>query len=173
MLRLISAIFGLVMLLAFPALAESIEISAAQIRATAPGMTATGGYLTITNHGDTDDRLISASAGFAGKVEIHEMIQDGDVMRMRQREGGIIVPAHGMVMLKPGGLHLMIMGLKETLAPGQTREISLEFESGHRVTLPAMVLKPGEIGVQNDQGHDHSHNNGHDHNHNHNTGSGS
>ena len=79
----------MVLMCAGSAIAGGIEISDASIRATAPGMTATGGYLTIANHGDSDDRLISASAEFAGRVELHEMIMDGDVMKMREREDGI------------------------------------------------------------------------------------
>ena len=111
MTRLFSIIAGLVLLFAVPAFAGSLEIQKLQIRATAPGMKATGGYLTITNHGKADDALISASADFAGRVELHEMLMDGDVMKMRERKAGIAVPAGSTVMLKPGGLHLMLMEL--------------------------------------------------------------
>ena len=151
-----------------PVLAGSLEISNPQIRATAPGMTATGGYLTITNHGDMDDRLVSAAADFAGRVELHEMIMDGDVMKMREREDGIEVPAGGMAMLKPGGLHLMLMGLTGTMVPGEMRDITLTFQSGHTVTLPAMVMKPGDIGGKG-HGHNHSQNHSHGKKHKHGT----
>ncbi|MGC6453056.1 MAG: copper chaperone PCu(A)C [Candidatus Puniceispirillaceae bacterium] len=166
MSRLLTALFGLVMLMAVPAIAGTLEISNPQIRATAPGMKATGGYLAITNHGDAADRLVSASADFASRVEIHEMIQDGDIMRMRERDGGIEIPAGAMASLKPGGLHLMLMGLTETMVPGEMRDLTLNFESGHSVTLPAMVMKPGDIGGHGGHGHNHSHDHDHEHDHN-------
>jgi copper(I)-binding protein len=156
--RLFSIIAGFVLLFAVPAFAGSLEIQKLQIRATAPGMKATGGYLTITNHGKADDALISASADFAGRVELHEMLMDGDVMKMRERKAGIAVPAGSTVMLKPGGLHLMLMGLSETMMPGERRDVTLTFRSGHSVTLPAMVMKPGEIGGHGRTGHNDNHN---------------
>lgn len=162
MARFAAVFTSLVFLILSPVMAGSLEVSNPQIRATAPGMKATGGYLTITNHSNLDDRLVSASADFAGRVEIHEMIMDGEVMKMREREGGIEIPAGGMAMLKPGGLHLMLMGLKESMMPGEMRDITLTFESGHTVTLPAMVMKPGDIGGR---GHGHNHNNGQKHKH--------
>ena len=158
MTRLFSIIAGFVLLFAVPAFAGSLEIQKLQIRATAPGMKATGGYLTITNHGKADDALISASADFAGRVELHEMLMDGDVMKMRERKAGIAVPAGSTVMLKPGGLHPMLMGLSETMMPGEMRDVTLTFRSGHSVTLPAMVMKPGEIGGHGRTGHNDNHN---------------
>lgn len=160
MARFAALLISLFFFFISPVLAGSLEISNPQIRATAPGMRATGGYLTITNHGDMDDRLVSAAADFAGRVELHEMIMDGDVMKMRKREGGIEVPAGGMAMLQPGGLHIMLMGLTETMVPGEMRDITLTFQSGHTVTLPAMVMKPGDIGGK---GHDHNHSQNHSH----------
>ena len=74
MTRSILLFVSMVLMFTGSAIAGGIEVSDASIRATAPGMTATGGYLTIANHGDSDDRLISASAEFAGRVELHEMI---------------------------------------------------------------------------------------------------
>lgn len=162
MARFAAVFTSLVFLILSPVMAGSLEVSNPQIRATASGMKATGGYLTITNHSNLDDRLVSASADFAGRIEIHEMIMDGEVMKMREREGGIEIPAGGMAMLKPGGLHLMLMGLKESMMPGEMRDITLTFESGHTVTLPAMVMKPSDIGGR---GHGHNHNNGQKHKH--------
>ncbi len=137
MTRLFFAIGALLMAVAGPALADMFEIGSVQIRATAPGMAVTGGYVSITNKGHADDRLVAASAGFAKRVEIHEMIHDNGVMKMRQREGGIHIPAGGTVTLKPGG---------------------------HKVAVPAMVLKPADIGAEagHGDGHDHSHG-GHNH----------
>lgn len=162
--RLVIATLGLLVSAIMPAFAGGIETSHIQIRATAPGMPVTGGYVTITNHGDADDRLVGASATFAKSVEIHETIHDDGVMKMRQRDGGIELPAGETVMLKPGGLHIMFMGLSETMADGDMREAVLQFESGHNKTVPAMVLKPSKLKM--DRGHEHGHSHSHSgHNH--------
>ena len=85
------------------------------IRATLPNAPAAGGFLTIANKGNQPDRLIGGSANFADPVQIHEMKMDGDVMKMRQIEGGLEIPAGGEVTLMPGGNHVMFMGLKDQL----------------------------------------------------------
>ena len=139
---------------------DALSASDVQIRATAPGMTATGGYLTIHNHSDEDDRLVGVVADFAAKAEIHSMLHENGVMKMRPLPDGIKLPAGGMVELAPGGLHLMLMGLKQTLQAGQMLEIELTFASGRTLRLPAYVKRPGEISVGNDEmsdGHEHSH----------------
>ena len=150
------------------AVAGMLDIGTVQVRATAPGMGMTGGYVAITNNSDSDDRLVAVSAEFAKRVEIHEMMHDNGVMKMRERDGGIEIPAGETVMLKPGGLHIMFMGLGETMVAGEMREITLEFASGHKATVPAMVLKPGDI-KSGGHGYDHSdeHSAGHKHKHSH------
>lgn len=161
MMKLIVATCALLIAGIAPVMADMFDIGTVQIRATAPGMAVTGGYVTITNNGHAGDRLVAASAGFAKRVEIHEMIHDNGVMKMRQRSGGIEIPAGETVMLKPGGLHIMFMGLGETMAPGEMRDVTLEFASGHVVSVPAMVLKPGDIKMDDGHGHNHNHSHGH------------
>jgi len=91
----------------------ALKIDHPHARATVAGAPVSGGYMTITNMGDEDDRLVSASTAFAGKTEIHEMAMDGDVMKMRQLADGLMIPAGETIILKPGGLHIMFMGLIE------------------------------------------------------------
>ncbi|MEJ8560117.1 copper chaperone PCu(A)C [Yoonia sp. GPGPB17] len=69
-----------------------------------------GGFMTITNTGSADDRLIAVEADFP-RIEIHTTEMDGDVARMMHLEDGIVVPAGESVTLQPGGLHVMFMGL--------------------------------------------------------------
>ena len=152
------------------ALSGMLEIGTVQIRATAPGIDVTGGYVAISNHGNSDDTLVAISASFAKRVELHEMTDDNGVMKMRRRGDGIGIPAGETVLLKPGGFHIMFMGLKEILQPGEMREITLEFASGHWMTVPAMVLKTGDIkGGGHGHSHDESdgHSGGHKHKHSH------
>lgn len=116
-----------------------------EIRATAPGMKATGGYLLILNNTDTDELLVSASAEVSERTELHNMFEQDGVLRMRAVENGIEVPAGGSVELRPGGLHLMFMGLDRQLLPGEQFEVTLEFASGRRIVAQAMVMRPQDI----------------------------
>jgi len=75
-------------------------------------------------------------------VEIHETKMEGDVMRMAQVEGGIEVPAGGQVELKPGGYHVMLIGLTRDLAVGDTFPVTLEFASGNTLAVEAEVRQP-------------------------------
>ena len=125
--------------------AGKLMMSDIEIRATAAGMSATAGYLTITNHGMKADRLIGVKADFAEKSMIHEMTNVNGVAKMRHIMGGLEVPAHGSVDLKPGGLHLMFMGLKDTLAAGSMLSVTLIFEKAGAQKLHAMVKKPADI----------------------------
>ena len=78
-------------------------------RATVPGQKAGGGFLSIANKG-VADKLVSASSSIASEVQIHEMKMDGNVMQMKQIDS-LAIPAQGKVELKPGGYHLMFIGL--------------------------------------------------------------
>ena len=112
-----------------------LKIDHPHARATVAGAPVSGGYMTITNMGDEDDRLVSASTDFAGKTEIHEMAMDGDVMKMRQLADGLTIPAGETIILKPGGLHIMFMGLKEQLKKDEKRKATLTFEKSGTIEV--------------------------------------
>jgi len=99
-------------------------------------------YMVLTNDSATPDRLVSAAADVAGAVEIHESSMDGDVMRMQQLPNGIEIPANGQVELKPGGLHVMLIGLTKDLNPGETFPVTLQFEQAGAITVEAEVRQP-------------------------------
>jgi copper(I)-binding protein len=94
-----------------------------------------GGFLSISNTGSADDTLIAATSPFAGDVQLHEMKMEGDVMKMQELPAGIPVPAGQTVMLKPGGLHLMFMQLKQPLVEGTQVPVTLTFEKAGTVEL--------------------------------------
>jgi len=143
--------------------ARDITVRDAWVRATVPEMAATesmGGmatmeavdtmtslesdrvtaaYMIIENPSDDPDRLLSASSEIAATVEIHETTMDGEVMHMRPVEDGVTVPANGQVELKPRGLHIMLMGVRDSLEPGDTVTLTLKFESGRTITVEAPV----------------------------------
>jgi copper(I)-binding protein len=119
--------------------AGSLVISEPYLRATAPGAPTAGGYLTVTNHGSETDRLIGGSAGFAEKVEIHEMKMEGDIMKMRRMDGGVEVAPGKSVQLMPGVYHVMFIRLKEQLKDGESRTATLTFEKAGAVDIEFQV----------------------------------
>lgn len=96
------------------------------VRSTVAGQKATGAFLQITS--TAGGKLVSASSPVAGVVEIHEMSMDGNVMKMRALPNGLDLPAGKAVALKPGGLHVMLMDLKQPLKAGDTVPLSLVVE---------------------------------------------
>ena len=115
-----------------------ITISHAWARATTPHMSAATGYLIIDNAADAD-RLVAAEAPVSAVVELHEHLHDNGVMRMRQVEGGLDVPANETLDLTPGGLHVMFVGLHAPLQIDQRFPLTLTFEQAGDVTVDVVV----------------------------------
>jgi copper(I)-binding protein len=121
----------------FGALAADISVTQAWARATVPGQKAGGVFLRLDNKGNAD-RLLSARADVCEAVELHSMTMDGDVMRMRELLA-IELPAGGSVELKPGGLHLMLLGLKSPLKEGSRFGLTLKFERSGELKVDVPV----------------------------------
>mgnify|MGYP003577117645 FL=1 len=117
----------------------AIDIGHPYARATAPGQPTGGGFLKLTNKGESD-RLLSARADVSAAVELHVMKMEGDVMRMRQVDA-VDVPAGETVELKPGGLHIMFVDLKAPLKAGDRFPMTLKFEKAGEVTVDVKVEK--------------------------------
>jgi copper(I)-binding protein len=122
--------------------AGSLDISNAYTRATAPGQQVAGGFMKIENKASAADQLVSASSPAAGEVQLHEMSMEGNVMKMRQIKD-IAVPAGGVVELKPGGLHLMLMNIKAPLNAGETIPVKLKFAKAGEVEVKMPVNAMG------------------------------
>ena len=105
-----------------------LEIIHPWSRATPGGAKVATGYVVIKNAGATPDRLISATAEVAGSVGIHETAASNGVMTMRPVAGGLVIPAHGEVALKPGSYHLMLEDLKHPLKEGDSFKGTFTFE---------------------------------------------
>lgn len=100
---------------------------------TAPLVKAGGGFVTITNNGETDDALLGVKADFP-KVDIHESIEEDGIAKM-QHVDRIEIPAGETVKLKPGGYHVMFMGLSEPLVKGESFPATLVFEKAGEVEI--------------------------------------
>ena len=120
-----------------------LEVDNAWARAT-PGKAENGAaYVTITS--PTADRLVSASTPVAKKAELHTMSMQGMVMKMRPISG-LDIPAGQPVGLKPGGEHIMLMGLNQPLREGQSFSLTLDFEKAGPRTVTVTVEKVGAKG---------------------------
>jgi copper(I)-binding protein len=142
------ALAVLIAVLALPAFALDYKLGAIEIghpwsRATPPTAEAGGGFLAITNTGTTPDRLIAVKSPAADKVEIHEMKMDGNIMRMREVEKGIEIPPGATVELKPGGFHVMFMGLRAPFAKDAKVPLTLVFEKAGSIDVDLMVQAMG------------------------------
>lgn len=98
-------------------------------------------YLELDNQGKQADRLLSASTPRAARAELHGHINDNGVMRMREVKGGVEIPAGGQLRFAPGGLHVMLMGLKSPLAAGERFPLTLKFERAGELTVEVAVRK--------------------------------
>ncbi|PZU85760.1 MAG: hypothetical protein DI528_11125 [Shinella sp.] len=112
-----------------------IELSAGFTKAMLPGQPVGGGFVTIKNGGASDDRLVSVESPVAGRVELHEMAMVNDVMKMRQLNEGIPVPAGQTVELKPGALHMMFFQVKQPFVEGGSVPVKLTFEKAGTVEI--------------------------------------
>lgn len=133
-------------LFAAPAFAQTpaITVQNAWARATTASQTVGGVFLTIVDNGPPD-RLVSISSPIAATLELHETTSEGDVMKMRPVPTLSLVTGQ-TVELKPGGYHIMAMGLKQALKPGNTFPVTLAFEKSVPVTVVVTVGKAGASG---------------------------
>jgi len=137
----------LCLLLAMPATAQEkmVMVEHAWARATSASQRVGGVFLTL--HAHRADRLLSVDTPVADMAELHETVKEGDVMRMRPI-AALDLPAGGMTELKPGGYHLMLMGLRQPLTKGATFPLSLHFAHAGLVTVLVEVQAAGAAGIQ-------------------------
>lgn len=103
----------------------TVKVEAGWVRPSVPGQQGTGGYMRLTAR--EGQQLMAVSSPLSGVAAVHEMKMEGDVMRMHP-VGNLELPAGKTVELKPGGLHLMLMDLKQPLAVGSSVPLSLVFK---------------------------------------------
>ncbi len=126
------------MLGATSAWAGALTVDNAYVREMPPGQKVTGAFMTLKNGSDQDRAAVSASSDVAESVELHTHVHDQGVMKMRQVEK-IGVPAGSETVLEPGGYHVMLIGLKQSLELGQTVIITVNFDDGTSVPVEAEV----------------------------------
>lgn len=158
-LRFVAFLAAALLVPAAVAVAADIEIHHPWARATAPSAANGAAFMVIYNTG-ADDRIVSAAADVSNTVELHTHVMDGDIMRMREVEA-IEVPGGGPTELKPGGLHIMFMGLDQPLKEGESFPLTLRFENAGEITVDVAIDKPGAMGPHHGNGHHDMHGDGH------------
>lgn len=118
--------------------AGAIEVGHPFARATPPAARTGAGYFTLTNTGTTEDRLVAVTGEAAQRIEIHETTVTDGIARMRPVAGVVIAPGE-TVELAPGGMHLMLMGLRQPLVEGDRVPIVLSFEKAGEVAVDLAV----------------------------------
>ena len=106
------------------------------------GADVAAGFMTITNTGKEEDRLVRATASVTPTVQLHEMKMEGDVMTMAEVPGGIVIPPGATVELKPKSLHIMFMGLKAPVKEGEVIAGTLTFEKAGTTDVQYEVMAP-------------------------------
>jgi len=143
MLRTLLSLF-LGLALAVPAVADSVRIENAWVRATAPGQKVAGGFMDLT--ADADMTLVGGKSPISSNLELHFMRMENGVMEMRQLPE-IKLPKGKTVSLEPGDLHVMFIGLKKQIKPGQIVPITLIVKGAdgkeQHLTVQAEAYKPG------------------------------
>ena len=122
------------------ALPGTVTVAGAWCRPTPNGAKVGGCYVTLT--AGSDDRLLSVSTALADSAQIHEMKTENGVMSMGDLPNGLPLPAGQKVELKPGGTHIMLMGLRDPLVDGGVASFTLTFEKAPAIGVHAAVKQP-------------------------------
>ena len=147
MLRLVFS--ALAIMLIAPNIAEAHDYKLGALTIDQPWARVTianrpaAGYMTIINNGDEPDRVLSAASPKADRVELHTHTMQDGVMKMAPA-GIIEIPANGQVEFAPGGLHLMIFGLKALPKLGDSLPVTMNFERSGSIDLEFEVGEPGQ-----------------------------
>ena len=120
--------------------APMVLVSDALCRPTPRGRQTTGCYITLT--ASAADRLVSVESPDANIVQIHESRMESNMMMMQQMRDGLPLAAGQATALAPGGTHLMLLGVKEPLAVGDTVTLKLTFATAAPVEVTATVAQP-------------------------------
>ncbi|WP_372763687.1 copper chaperone PCu(A)C [Litorivivens sp.] len=120
---------------------SAVEFHQAYVRGLPPTQSATAAFFRVSNPDAEAWTLTAVYSDIAESVEIHEHVHSAGMMQMRQRKS-LTVPAGGEVVFKPGGLHLMLIGLKQPLREGQEVALCFENDKGDitSVTFPVVSV---------------------------------
>lgn len=117
-----------------------VQVEGAWILAVPPGSEETAIFMTVVNPGQKPVRVVGGSLPGADRVT--PMLTTKEAGRMGMKDTPFLeIPAGGRAVLRPGGDHLMVYGLKKTLKPGKTAALTLRFESGDSMVLKVPISR--------------------------------
>jgi len=125
--------------------AEEVTVMDPYVRAVPPGQPNSAAFMTLKNSGDQEYAVVSGSSPAAKVVELHTHVHQDGMMMMRQIER-IDLPGGEETVLEPGGLHVMLIGLRSELVPDETVQVTLEFNDGSTTTIDAPIRKVTGMG---------------------------
>lgn len=117
---------------------DQLSTENAKVRAVIPGAVNTAGYLIVKNNSDKDVKLVSASSPIAERVEFHQHLHQGGLMKMIKLDD-VTVPANGEVVFESGGLHIMFLGVDSTMANNKTANVRLMDSNGNELSVEFKV----------------------------------
>lgn len=120
--------------------ASSVTVLHPYVRAVPHGQINSAAFMILKNASSQDLSLVKANSNISKNIELHNHINENGILRMRQIEK-ISIGANSETVLKPGGLHVMFIGLKKELNEGDMVEFELEFDNGEIIKLTAPVKK--------------------------------
>ena len=126
---------------AFAGSADQVSVDNPYVRLAPPNAPATGAFMVIRNAGDKDVKVVKADNPASRVTELHTHLNEGGVMKMRPVPA-IEVKAMGEAVLKPGGLHVMLIDLKAPMKEGDVVPITLTFDDGSTRKVDAKVVRP-------------------------------
>ncbi|MEX0810038.1 MAG: copper chaperone PCu(A)C [Dongiaceae bacterium] len=147
MTRLLRIVTVMLLFVAGSAAAHYYEIGGLQIihpwaRATVPSAKNGAIYVAISNEGDTADRLIAVETPMAERAELHTVLMEDGVAKMRPLEALDLLPGE-TALLEPGGIHIMLFGLKGPLVEGETLALTLTFEKAGAIDIELTIEGAG------------------------------
>ena len=139
--------------------ADSVTVVDPYVRMVPPGQPATGAFLVLKNGDDKDHKVVKAESAAAKVTELHNHVHEGGMMKMRPVKD-IDIKARGEAVLQPGGMHVMLIDLKQTLKEGENVALKLIFEdsSSKEITVPVRKIQvPMQMPMKMQGGMDHNH----------------
>jgi copper(I)-binding protein len=121
---------------------RGMHVSNPFARATPPGASVAGAFMSIENQGTESDRLTAVTSPVAGAAALHEMAMDGGLMKMHAVKGIELKPG-AKVDLRPGGYHIMLEGLKRPFKQGEEIPLTLTFEKAGAMQISVKVEAMG------------------------------
>lgn len=118
---------------------QELQLLNASARATKPGMSSSAAYMTIQNGTHEAVQIRSLSSPVARKTELHTTEMNNGMMKMRRVDNVTIKPGD-QLELKPGGYHVMLMGLKKPIATNSKVPVTITFSNGDKKTVVAHAM---------------------------------